>query len=44
MVHMCNGKCAHPEKLKGNPKDCSPEQIRECHPDMEGHPCEDESK
>jgi len=41
---MCKGKCAHPEKLKGKPSECSPDQIRECHPDAEGHPCEDESK
>ena len=23
--------CRHPEKLKGKPGECSPEQIKECH-------------
>ena len=31
--------CQRPEKLKGKPEDCSPEQIRECHGDAEEHPC-----
>ncbi len=36
-------KCEHPEKLKGEPGDCSPEQIKECHGDEKGHSCtEDE--
>jgi hypothetical protein len=39
---MCDCKaCQHPEKLKGKPGDCSPEQIRECHGDVEKHPCEE---
>lgn len=33
-------KCQKPEHLKGDPKDCSPEQIRECHGDVKEHPCE----
>ena len=33
-------KCEHPEKLKGKPSECSPEQIKECHGDVEEHPCE----
>jgi hypothetical protein len=39
---MCEEKkgCEHPEELKGDPKECSPEQIRKCHGDTEGHPCE----
>jgi hypothetical protein len=32
--------CQHPEKLKGKPEQCSPEQIKECHGEVEGHPCE----
>ena len=32
-------KCQRPENLKGDPKDCSPEQIRECHGDVKEHPC-----
>lgn len=31
--------CEHPEKLKGKPGQCSPEQIRECHGDVGDHPC-----
>ncbi len=30
--------CRHPEKLKGKPGDCSPEQIKECHGQTEEHP------
>jgi DNA-binding transcriptional ArsR family regulator len=38
---MCDYKCQPPEKLKGKPEECTPEQIKECHGDKE-HPCEDE--
>ena len=31
--------CEHPEKLKGKPGECSPEQIRECHGKDAKHPC-----
>ena len=31
--------CKHPEKLKGKPGECSPEQIRECHGETAEHPC-----
>jgi hypothetical protein len=31
--------CEHPEKLKGKPGECSPEQIRECHGENAKHPC-----
>ena len=39
--------CLHPEKLKGKPGDCTPEQIKECHGESHGkghgdakeHPC-----
>jgi hypothetical protein len=39
---MCtkNDGCTHPEKLKGKPGKCSPEQIKECHGDAKTHPCE----
>ena len=40
-VKMCDCKCQYPEKLKGKPEECTPEQIKECHGDKE-HPCEDE--
>ncbi|MBW1697924.1 MAG: winged helix-turn-helix transcriptional regulator [Deltaproteobacteria bacterium] len=44
VIHMCKDCCEHPEKLKGKPEDCSPEQIRECHGDTREHPCETEKK
>jgi hypothetical protein len=31
--------CKKPEQLKGKPKDCSPDQIKECHDDFKKHPC-----
>ena len=31
--------CGHPEKLKGKPEECSPEQIKECHGDAKEHTC-----
>ena len=31
--------CQKQEDLKGEPEGCSPEQIRICHGDVEGHPC-----
>ena len=44
---MCKAEsekvCEHPEKLKGKPGECSPEQIRECHGEDAEHPC-DEAK
>jgi hypothetical protein len=30
--------CAHPEK-KQRAKECTAEQIRECHGDVQAHPC-----
>jgi len=40
---MCESEnrkeCEHQGKLKGKPEECSPEQIRECHGDVEEHPC-----
>lgn len=35
---MCDCNCQYPERLKGKPEECTPEQIRECHGDQE-HPC-----
>ncbi len=35
--------CQKPEKLKGKPGDCTPEQIKECHGGVEKHPCEERS-
>jgi DNA-binding transcriptional ArsR family regulator len=39
---MCDCKCQYPEKLKGKPEDCAPEQIKDCHGDEKEHPCEGE--
>jgi len=41
-VCCCDPKsqCEHPERLKGNPSECTLEQIRECHGDASEHPCE----
>jgi hypothetical protein len=44
MVDMCKGKCPHPERLKGSPKDCTPEQIEKCHPKAKKHPCTGKAK
>ena len=31
-----NKSCEHPEKLKGKPAECTPEQIKECHEEGRG--------
>ena len=31
--------CERPERLKGKPGECSPEQINECHGEVVEHPC-----
>jgi hypothetical protein len=40
---MCKAEnkrgCEHPERLKGKPEECTPEQIRECHGEVKEHPC-----
>jgi len=39
---MCckvQGGCQRPDRLKARPVDCTPEQIKECHGDVQGHPC-----
>jgi ArsR family transcriptional regulator, arsenate/arsenite/antimonite-responsive transcriptional repressor len=41
---MCKNCCEHPEKLKGKPEECSEEQIKECHGDVNEHPCKSEKK
>jgi ArsR family transcriptional regulator len=42
--NMCACKCEHPEKLKGNPKECSPKQIEKCHGTKKNHPCVPKAK
>lgn len=32
-------KCQKPENLTGKPEECSPEQIKKCHGDVNKHPC-----
>ena len=41
-LKMCDCKCQNPEKLKGKPEECTPEQIIECHGDTKEHPCEED--
>ena len=41
---MCQCCCERPEKLRGKPEKCTPEQIRECHGDVKKHPCEGKKK
>ena len=36
---MCKDCCQQPDRLKGKPEECTPEQIRECHGDEKDHPC-----
>lgn len=31
--------CEQPKKQRANPAECTPEQIRQCHGDVETHPC-----
>ena len=40
----CTDCCQHPEKLKGKPEECTPEQIKECHGEVKEHPCQSEKK
>lgn len=30
--------CQNPDRLKGKPRECTPEQVRECHGGRK-HPC-----
>ncbi|KPJ87420.1 MAG: hypothetical protein AMS17_08605 [Spirochaetes bacterium DG_61] len=32
-------RCQNPDRLKGSPVECSPEQVRECHGEVREHPC-----
>jgi hypothetical protein len=38
---MCNSEkcCEKPENLKTTPGECTPEQIKECHGDVQEHRC-----
>jgi DNA-binding transcriptional ArsR family regulator len=37
---MCQDCCERPDRLKNEPRDCAPQQIKECHGDTKDHPCE----
>jgi hypothetical protein len=43
---MCKEQCqcANPERLVGIIKECSPEQIKECHGGTKFQPCAENSK
>lgn len=41
---MCACKCQHPEKLKGKPEECTPQQIAKCHGPQKKHPCVTKTK
>jgi ArsR family transcriptional regulator len=41
---MCQCCCERPEKLKGKPEECTPDQIRECHGEVKEHPCKEGKK
>lgn len=41
---MCKENCQYPERLKGKPSECTPEQIKECHGEGALHTCGKESE
>ena len=36
---MSEDKCEKPDRLKGEPSECSPAQVEECHGEVKAHPC-----
>ena len=44
VLERCKSCCEHPEKLKGKPEECTPEQIKECHGEMKDHACDGKKK
>jgi len=42
-IMCCDTKCQYPERLKGKPEECTPEQIKICHGGEE-HPCEEKKE
>jgi len=42
MCECCG--CTNPDKKEKKPEECTPEQVSECHPDAEGHPCEEKKQ
>jgi ArsR family transcriptional regulator len=43
-ANVCAFICGHPEKVKGNPKECTPEQIEKCHGTKKRHSCVPKAK
>ena len=33
-------ECEHPDKLKGEPEHCTPDQIKKCHGEIVEHHCQ----
>ena len=31
--------CRKPKSLKGDPKECTPQQVKKCHGNAKGHVC-----
>ncbi len=44
MCDCLKNGCQRPEELTGKPEDCSDEQIRKCHGQVQEHPCAPEGK
>jgi hypothetical protein len=36
--------CEKPDRLRDKPQECTPEQIRECHGEVQEHPCTEKSE
>ena len=46
VISMDKKECKYSERLKGNPNECTPEQIEKCHGDIseKNHPCVSKKK
>ncbi len=42
-MNMKKNCCQKPEQLKDKPENCSSEQIRQCHGEVQEHPCTTDS-
>jgi hypothetical protein len=42
MCESCG--CTNPEEKQDKPAECTPERIAECHPESDGHPCEEKKE
>jgi hypothetical protein len=43
---MCakKAKCQKPQELRGEPEQCTAEQIKKCHGDVKKHPCTNDKR